>query len=170
MDQARAELGKKTPEKAPMPKKAGYTPGFVNAKGEHCGVTLDSSGTTGAQKTYVEYFQARARARELMVAKKATDPEREKMRSERAKILKRAQGLVERLKNPPKIELSESLGEPADLDLNDPEQGSDDPRGWWRLPPAGEDRDRALQAHKNAVEATRTATSGSTLLFLRTHQ
>jgi len=88
-----------------------------------------------------------------MVAKKATDPEREKMRSERAKILKRAQGLVERLKNPPKIELSESLGEPADLDLNDPEQGSDDPRGWWRLPPAGEDRDRAIQAHKNAVEA-----------------
>ena len=153
LDQAREELGKKTPQKAETKKKAGYTPGFVNAKGEHVGVTIDSSGTTGAQKTYVEYFQARARARELMVAKKATDPEREKMRSERAKILKRAQGLVERLKNPPKIELSESLGEPADLDLNDPEQGSDDPRGWWRLPPAGEDRDRAIQAHKNAVEA-----------------
>ena len=54
---------------------------------------------------------------------------------------------------PPKIELSESLGEPADLDVNDPEEGSDDPRGWWRLPPAGEDRERALQAHKNAVDA-----------------
>jgi hypothetical protein len=153
LDQAREELGKKNETPSTKPKAKGYTPGFVNNKGEHVGVTIDSSGTTGAQKTYVEYFQARARARELMVAKKATDGEREKMRSERAKILKRAQGLVERLKNPPKIELSESLGEPADLDLNDPEQGSDDPRGWWRLPPAGEDRDRAIQAHKNAVEA-----------------
>ena len=153
MDQAREELGKSKEEPVETKKKTGYTPGFVNNKGEHVGVTLDSSGTTGAQKTYVEYFQARARARELMVAKKATDPEREKMRAERAKILKRAQGLVKRLQNPPKIELSESLGEPADLDVNDPEEGSDDPRGWWRLPPAGEDRDRAIQAHKNAVEA-----------------
>ena len=37
------------------------------------------------------------------------------MRSERAKILKRAQGLVELLKNPPKIELSESLVSPPIL-------------------------------------------------------
>ena len=97
MDQARKELGKSKEEPVETKKKKGYTPGFVNNKGEHVGVTLDSSGTTGAQKTYVEYFQARARARELMVAKKATDPEREKMRAERAKILKRAQGLVKRL-------------------------------------------------------------------------
>ena len=63
MDQARKELGK-SKEEPPKPKKdKGYTPGFVNNKGEHVGVTLDSSGTTGAQKTYVEYFQARARAR-----------------------------------------------------------------------------------------------------------
>ena len=82
MDQAREELGKKNETPSTKPKAKGYTPGFVNNKGEHVGVTLDSSGTTGAQKTYVEYFQARARARELMVAKKATDGEREKMRAE----------------------------------------------------------------------------------------
>ena len=69
MDQAREELGKSKRSLSETKKKTGYTPGFVNNKGEHVGVTLDSSGTTGAQKTYVEYFQARARARELMVAK-----------------------------------------------------------------------------------------------------
>ena len=143
MEKAREELTKKK----------GYTPGFVDDKGEACGVKMDASGTTGAQRTYVEYFQARARARELMIAKRATDPERVRLREERDKILKRAQGLAERLRKPPLIELSSSLGEPADLDLNDPEEGSDDPRGWWRLPQEGPDRERAYKAHRNAVEA-----------------
>ena len=105
------------------------------------------AGHHGARRKYEEYFAAKERAAELVAAHDATAPQRAELRALRKRHLDRAMMLAKKMANPPKIERDK------DIDFGEPEPGSDDPAGWWRLPPPGEDRDKALKAHANTVRA-----------------
>ena len=83
----------------------------------------------------------------MVAAHDATAPQRAELRALRKRHLDRAMMLAKKMANPPKIERDK------DIDFGEPEPGSDDPAGWWRLPPPGEDRDKALKAHANTVRA-----------------
>ncbi|KAH8057383.1 hypothetical protein JL721_9763 [Aureococcus anophagefferens] len=131
-----------------------YTPGAcqractVDEDGEVKTTYAEKSfaGHHGARRKYEEYFAAKERARNSS-PRTTRPPQRAELRALRKRHLDRAMMLAKKMANPPKIERDK------DIDFGEPEPGSDDPAGWWRLPPPGEDRDKALKAHANTVRA-----------------